>query len=355
MKKTTRISALILVLALLLNLFSMAYATTEGIRLEDLDVSTYQRLMMESAEAAESRDDSTNADDPLGIGGVCGEDYCLYITEEMVNMTAQEIHEHLNALYYEGLADGEDGPSDAYTILMLHYGVYHQDLGLVCTCGDHPMDAPETFEVGDLSAHTESDCPWKFENLSVEDQYDVICLVSEEEQPAFFAVLRPEQETALQDYIVDMLGSESCEYADVVAMTGYDRYGYMKNLYETTLDSEGYSSWEYIALYSHLANEHESDGLVCNCLEFDIALEDYAYGSVAHTGRELEDGTKAACPWHFNQLPTEEQYKVLMDTHPDNWDEYTVSLGMAQYNALMSYIESMQGGSANDADADVKE
>lgn len=45
MKKTTRLSAVVLMLALCMNLFVSALATTEGIPIEDLDVSTYQRLM----------------------------------------------------------------------------------------------------------------------------------------------------------------------------------------------------------------------------------------------------------------------------------------------------------------------
>ena len=191
MKKTTRLTALLIALVLLLaNISASATETSEGIPLEDLDMETYS-TMLTSAE-----------DDPLNIGGTCGEDYCLYITETMVKMSAQEIYEYISKLYYEGLAEGEEGeegPSDAYTKLMLHYGIYHQDLKLLCSCGEHPMAAPETFAVGALSVH-EDDCPWKYENLKASDKVDVIeASDTIAEKQAYIALVTDTNEKAAMD------------------------------------------------------------------------------------------------------------------------------------------------------------
>ena len=156
MKKTTRLTALLLALVLLLGTLS-ASATETGIPIEDLDLETYSSMLMTAEEEMQGE----ALTDPCGTDNA----YCQYIVNDMAGMTAHEIHAELTELY--------ENQYDEYIALMLHYGYYHLDSDLVCIC-EIPMSAPEDYPVGDLTAHKESDCPWRFENLTVPEQYSIV-------------------------------------------------------------------------------------------------------------------------------------------------------------------------------------
>ena len=155
MKKTTRLTALLIALVLLLANISASATETGAFPLEDLNFQNYSTM-------------KTNAEDMLGpdLTAPCGPEnaYCQYITNTMAQMTATEIHKYLMDLYESDYSE--------FIALLLHYGYYHQDSKLLCIC-KVPMLEPELHPVGDLSAHTEPDCPWKYENLTLKEQFDI--------------------------------------------------------------------------------------------------------------------------------------------------------------------------------------
>jgi len=180
MKKTTRLTALLIALVLLLANISASATETSGTTEDngafpvgDLDMARYSTMLMTASEGGMLGEDLTYP---------CGTDntYCQYIENVMPTMTAMEIYEYLTALYND-----EEGYFE-FIALMLHYGIYHLDDGLVCIC-QVPMVEPEEYPVGDLSAHTEDTCPWKYENLSVAEKVAVIegC-DTDEEKAAYF-------------------------------------------------------------------------------------------------------------------------------------------------------------------------
>lgn len=138
MKKTTRISALIMIMALLMNLFGAAFAESEGILLEDLDVSAYQMLLsgIERATEAETCD-----------GVECG-------FNEFAEMTGFERGNELAAMY----------EASEYEAFIEHVKTCHPDTNKVCLCEEYN---PETHRYG-TGSH-KPDCLWNINFISIED------------------------------------------------------------------------------------------------------------------------------------------------------------------------------------------
>ncbi len=144
-------------------------------------------------------------------------EYCVEIRTVLANMTATEIYDYLTALYYEGLEEGEEGPSAEYVALMLHYGEYHLADELVCTCGEHPVLVPET-EVGDISLHEET-CPWHFANLTAAEQVIIYYGLKAENQKNYFKFLPVEEQYLI---IKDLPAEEQAEYTVTLSKAQYE-------------------------------------------------------------------------------------------------------------------------------------
>ncbi len=287
-------------------------------------------------------------------------EYCRF--SEYSTLTASEIYDYFNAIY----DDGNGEISDLYAAMMLHYGEYHLGSNLICTCGEHPLPLPE-YEIGDISKH-EDTCPWHFANLTVPEQYDVICLLSVEEQPAYYAALTPEQETVLRDYIESILGSsdacdgEECGYKAFAAMSGAERAAQLKEWVNTPSDAMGNM---YNVFIAHLYDKHKDADEVCLCAEYQSDPDKYGYGTLNHslTASNFHDQT-VVCPWHFNELSAEEQYvvfvqmtvadqyRVIKDLSTDKQAEYTTKLSQEQLAALTDYM-SRVGSSDQESTTEV--
>lgn len=283
MKNLSRLTALLLAVMLLLGVNASATELEGGIPLAELDASAYAALLAEAS-----------GEETLSFPCEEKPEYCLF--SEYSHKTASELYDYFMEMYAE---DGDGEMSVRYSAVMIHYGEYHLDSNLICTCGEHPLPLPD-YQVGDISAHEET-CPWHFANLTVPEQYAVICLVSEEEQPAYYAVLSAQQETELKDYIADIQGA-GCTGTYVnddgtvfncsellTGKTPVELYATLMGMYD-----EGTTLEDYMF---HLFDFHADlfETKLCSCSGSPLF---YAPGSKAHGLNGVLDDGETLCAWH---------------------------------------------------------
>lgn len=337
MKKTTRLSAVVLMLALCMNLFVSALATTEGIPIEDLDVSTYQRLLADS-----------EYDDPWNLTGECGDDniYCQhvkYLLEEL--STAQERYDYMVELYN----DTEDTVALEFT--MAHYfgTEEHANTNLLCVC-NFPSYEPD-YVVGDISLHDEA-CPWHFANLQVAEQYDVICFMAVPARMAYYNTLDEDQYAALFEYMESIGVSEECDgeacgYNEFAALSGFERDDKLAAMYEVY--EEGHVMDMYNTFISHIITHHTETNKVCNCSPY--YPDKHFYGALDHVGVSFGDGGLDYCPWHFKYLTAAEQYQVVKNLTDEEKAKYYASISDVQIEALNEYIGAINATEGNAGDS----
>ncbi len=158
MKKTTRLTALLIALVLLLANISASATETGAFPVEDLNFQNYSTM-------------KTNAeDDPWGLFGHCGDDnvYCVFARKLISLPTAQEQY-----AYMMDLAKSEEDPV-ALEFTMFHYygNEAHRATNAVCVCSFPAFEPENVYVPGDLSKHN-AGCPWKYENLTLKEQFDI--------------------------------------------------------------------------------------------------------------------------------------------------------------------------------------
>ena len=321
MKRTFRLTALVLALLMLVNL--SASATTTGISLDELDLATYQTLLAEATE-------EDGAEMPV-ISEPCGENnpFCALVSELVTKPTAQARYEYMMSLY------GEEETDTTLEGTMLHYFYYkaeHNAEGLICEC-DFPSLAPE-YQPGALNIH-EADCPWTFANLSVAEQYSIVCLMTADEGAPYLATLSAEQMTALETYTAQQEEGklsfpcdempEYCQFDVYSQMTATERYNYFNSIYA---DEDGEISAQYAAIMLHYGEYHLDSNLICTCGDHPLPLPEYRVGDVSKH--------EADCPWHFNNLTTGEQYTMLQNA--------------ASEEEKANYMNSLDGDAAEKLD-----
>nr|MBR4281093.1 Cna B-type domain-containing protein [Clostridia bacterium] len=291
MNKSSRLTALLLALLMLMN--SVAFAdSVDGIPIDDLDWSTYENIFQSASQAngnSDDADDSADDYDTLSYPCEVMPEYCLF--DHYSTMTATQMHEYFTEMYYE---DGDGEISVRYGQVMIHYGEYHLDSGLICECGVHPM--PEV-TVGDITEH-ELDCPWHFANLSVAEQSEIMHQLGLDEQTKYVATLSEAQTAALIKYMspraadVCGVGNTYCMMVTTLAQmeTAQERYDYLMELVAT----------EYSMFIWHYLDNHYDDGIICNCdFDWNSIPTVFAPGSDEHRYE--------TCPWHKDNLPGSEE------------------------------------------------
>ena len=184
MKKTTRLTALMLVLLMLCSLTVSATESTGGVSLEDLDAAAWNAIV----EAAMSEKDSDTKVVP--DFSQCDGETCFYTTV-YANMTTLEKYAYLMGDLYT--VDGT-----AMEEFLLHIAFFHMDYtdedaapDDVCTCEGVPVYAPGSSE------HYE-DCPWYGESATAAEHYAVYAELSLPHKACYLLGMDEAQLTAIQ-------------------------------------------------------------------------------------------------------------------------------------------------------------
>ncbi len=179
MKRLSRLTALLL--AIMVLCAAVAYA--EGVSIADWTLSDYQNAV----DAATENNDSE--EDPWGIGGECGTDYCKVITDEFPNMTALEKYAYMMGELYT--VDG--GEMEGF---MLHIAFNHMEvIDSICICGV-PLHAPGSSDHEDI-------CPWYEMDVTAEDYYAVYTELSMLHKACYLLGMDEAQLTAIQNLMDD--------------------------------------------------------------------------------------------------------------------------------------------------------
>lgn len=292
MKRAGRLTALVLALLMLVNI--SASATTTGITLDELDMATYMSLVQSASETEESAG-TTDVEDPWGLAGTCGEDneYCVLVNELCALPTAQARYDFMMNLY------SEDAHNATLETVMSHYYFHkteHNAEGLICEC-NFPSFAPER-KPGALNIH-KADCPWTFANLSVAEQYSMLCTMSADDQAPYIATLSAEQKAAYDSYVNEQQDTTICDGSACDGKSGNiysynklmeyntdeDRRKYLNSLYDPTPVEDG-GTTNLEDFLAHLDRYHK-DILndICICGIYPIP----EIGTAAHD--------VAGCPW----------------------------------------------------------
>ena len=285
MKKTTRLTALLLALVLLLGTLSAsATETTEGIPVTDLDAASYGRLK------------SNALTHNLLAEGLCGADnpYCAHVTQIIGEANAEARYVYMTLL-----------EADVANFVLTHYYQNHSAEGVLCTCMGATFDA--AYKPG-AEVHQEG-CPWHADNLVI------------------FTYCNGD--------------GVACGYNEFITMNGFKRHAYFKEhvnkLVDNAVQGDIPRTWysEFIGdLSMHVAWDEPMP--CCTCYDsdsgvylYDTNYENLGYGSTSH---------KTDCSWHFSQLPLADQYLVIKDLSAEEQAEYTAKLSQTQYKELMELL-----------------
>jgi len=326
MKKTTRLTALLLALVLLLGTLSAsATETTGGISLYNLTGEMYEELLAEAVSVG------LTANQPCGTNNP----YCASVTLIGAMATAQERYDYLTGL--SGTA--------AQNVLM-HYYEKHTAEETLCLCAYPAFDAE--YVPGGIN-HDE-DCPWHFANLSVSEQYAWLSRIDKTQQETYINSIQDEAKLELLKAYLDYAegtytapcNPDSCEYVakynvDFFSMNTFALYEYLLNLYNTTKDAEGYPSVEYNDLMSHLRDAHIAEEKFCQCWSFDISNPKHSFGTLFHSESTV-GGTTIECPWHFAKLTTAEQAQIYNGLSSEDKSEYYALLSDKQKAELNAFL-----------------
>ncbi|MBR5547717.1 MAG: hypothetical protein IKU70_12165 [Clostridia bacterium] len=342
MKKTFRLTALILALLMLVNI--SASATTTGITLNELDIATYTRMFQSASQAAQ---ESETMEGPV-LSAPCSADnqYCVLLSQLVELPTAQDRYDFMKDLYSE---DDSDVTLEGVLLHYVYYGDEHNAAGKICEC-KVPAFAPE-YEPGVLNVHDE-ECPWTFANLSVAEQYAVVMMLAAPQRESYIELLSAEQAAALEAYINamesgDVCDGEGCGYALLQSMTGPQRYAQLVEWINTSTDSFGSM---YNVFINHVFDKHPTATEVCLCDDFPVHYSTLPYGSFNHVNGVDVNWQPVDCPWHFDQLTEEEKViafgamttvqraQMKDQMSQDDWDACTVALSGADYRALEAYL-----------------
>ncbi len=319
MKRTSRLTALVMVLLMLVNI--SASATTTGIPLGELD---YYDFVAMTADAMDAAEDENVLSEPCSDTN----QYCELVTNLVALPTAQERYDYMMGLYSETDTTLEG--------TMLHYFYYkteHNAEGLVCECA-FPSLAPE-YQPGALDVHEES-CPWAFANLSVAEQYAVVAPLVMSARTPYIATLNADQAAALETYTAQQEGTlsypcaekpEYCQFAVYSQYTASELYDYFNKIYA---DENGEISELYAAMMLHYGEYHLDSKLICTCGEHPLPLPEYQIGDISKHD--------AACPWHFANLTVAEQYSVVCMMTADEQQPYLATLSAEKKTAYDSYV-----------------
>ncbi len=306
MKKTTRLTALLLALVLLLaNISASATETNENIiPLDSLTADVYAALLADAEVVG------------LAAGRPCGSNnpYCASVTKLVSMATAQERY-----LYLAGLSSVE-----AIGVLM-HYNDYkaeHTAEGILCLCG-YPNFYAEHVPGHIDAEHT--DCPWHFANMTVNEQYHILMKLDATEQATYKAALSEDQLTQLEKFSREIeyyypCDPDTCPIAaeynvDFFAMDTFYLYEYLDDL----RDSNGEPSGDALKIIQHLRNNHVLDDTFCQCEQFTFVESSHKFGRSHHSGYTIGD-LYIDCPWRFDRLTTAEQAQVLKELEKEGAD-----------------------------------
>lgn len=300
MKKTTRLTALLLALVLLLGTLSAsATETTGGISLYNLTGEMYEELLAEAVSVG------LTANQPCGTNNP----YCASVTLIGAMATAQERYDYLTGL--SGTA--------AQNVLM-HYYEKHAAEETLCLCAYPAFDAE--YVPGGIN-HDE-DCPWHFANLPVEEQFDVLILKNEVERTSYLATVQDADKVALLNAYLEYAKNtytepcdpDTCPYnaqytdIDFFSANIFEVYEYLYEMNTKAIDADFAARTEYLNLAAHLRDAHIAEGRFCQCMQFDMSNREYAYGTLNHSNSDF-CGVTIDCPWRFDRLTTAEQAQVL--------------------------------------------
>ena len=140
---------------------------------------------------------------------------------------------------------------------------------------------------------------------------------------------------------------EDCGYNAFIKMSGFERYEKLVEWVNATLEDSVTN--EYRMFYDEISLNHKESEAICLCFINQYDVVNYPYGGLNHWAnvRRYDEVLLDYCPWHFNQLPVEDQYEVIKDMTDKEREKYTDTLSQAQDNALMEYIEKMENASTD--------
>lgn len=312
MKKTTRLTALLLALVLLLGTLSASATETEGtvISLDNWTLDQYTALLAEAETLG------------LTAGTPCGSSnpYCASVTKLADMETALERYEYLASL-----------SSTAIIGVLMHYRDYQNDHtaeDILCLCSPN-LDA--VYTPGDIEKH-DADCPWHFANMTVNEQYHILMKLDADAQLEYKATLSEEQQTELEKFTREIqyyspCDPDTCPIAakhgkDFFAMDTFYLYEYLEGLKEEDGDPSG----DALEIIQHLRNNHMLDDVFCQCEQFTFVNSSHKFGRSHHTGCTIGD-LYIDCPWRFDQLTTAEQAQVLAELENEDADtDYAYAL-----------------------------
>ena len=327
MKKTTRLTALLLALVLLLGTLSAsATETTGGISLYNLTGEMYEELLAEAVSVG------LTANQPCGTNNP----YCASVTLIGAMATAQERYDYLAGL--SGTA--------AQNVLM-HYYEKHTAEETLCLCAYPAFDAE--YVPGGIN-HDE-DCPWHFANLPVEEQFDVLILKNEVERTSYLATVQDADKVALLNAYLEYAKNtytepcdpDTCPYnaqytdIDFFSANIFEVYEYLYEMNTKAIDADFAARTEYLNLAAHLRDAHIAEGRFCQCMQFDMSNREHAYGTLNHSNSDF-CGVTIDCPWRFDRLTTAEQAQVLSQVDESEHAEYYALLSDKQKAELDAFL-----------------
>lgn len=136
----------------------------------------------------------------------------------------------------------------------------------------------------------------------------------------------------------DCSDGDNCGYAAFEGKTIADKEAALAQLYNERPAGASYSPNLSIFM-SHVVAYHAHEANICMCVGY-YKPETHGYGTIAHEGYWVE-ADPADCPWHFNQIPVEDQATVLNSlTTEEQKANYRATLNDDQKAALDAYMNA---------------
>lgn len=332
MKKTTRLTALLVSLVLLLGTLSAsATGFAEGIPFGEFDLSSYETMLTDAETVGLLASQDCGKSNP----------YCASVDKIADLATAQERYDYLASL----------SSVEAIGVLM-HYNEKHQAENTVCLCAYPNFDA--AYVPGGIDH--DAACPWHFANLTVDEQFDILVHMSETERAPYLEKIQDTDRLALLNAYLEYAGAtyvEPCDpdtctynakYTDIDFFTAntFTIYEYLfeMNEYANSLGDtdEGWAAQTaYLELVSHLRDAHIAEGMYCQCWSFDMSNPEHAFGTLNHSDSEF-CGATIECPWRFDRLTTAEQAQIYNGLSADDKAKYYAELNDKQKAELDAFL-----------------
>lgn len=325
MKKTTRLTALLVSLVLLLGTLSAsATGFAEGIPFGEFDLSWYETILSDAETVGLS------ASQPCGKSNP----YCASVVKIADLATEQERYDYLASLT----------SVEAIGVLM-HYHDYHEAENTVCLCAYPNFDA--AYVPGNIDH--DAACPWHFANMTASNQYYILNKLDADTQSEYKATLTEAQLKKLEVFVREISYLTPCdpdtcpmvdEYVDFFSMDVFYVYEYLSEMYYNTID-DAEDREKFLNLWSHLRDNHIADNVVCQCGGCDFENADHRYGRDHHKmGYEVED-LYIVCPWRIDQMTIEEQALVVNElggSIPAYFSDYLTEAEMAELTAFLNGV-----------------